>query len=194
MGAPLAVGNHLASLLVFGPIVGSALGESRRFRGDIRRRSADPTYWRLQAWQLTGLVLGVLAARSFTAATLPGPAWLWPPLGCAVGLSGVALRAWAIVSLGAHFTRYLEVTAGQQVVVDGPYRHLRHPSYVGAILILTGIGVGLGNAISLVACFTLTTIGYLERIPREEALLRDQLGEPYVSYSAQTKRLIPGVW
>ncbi len=194
MGAPLALGNHVASLLVFGPIVGSALGESRHFRGDSRRRRADPTYWRLQAWQLAGLLLGVLAARSVGAAALPEPEWVWPPVGCAIGLAGVALRTWAIASLGAQFTRYLEVREDQRVVVDGPYKYLRHPSYTGAILILTGIGVGLGNALSVVACCAFTTVGYLERIKREETLLRDELGDDYGRYAARTRRLVPGVW
>jgi protein-S-isoprenylcysteine O-methyltransferase Ste14 len=57
-----------------------------------------------------------------------------------------------------------------------------------------GVGVGLGNALSFAACLVLPAIGYIQRIPREEAMLRLELGKPYVEYSSRTKRLVPGVW
>ncbi|MGE5357679.1 MAG: methyltransferase family protein, partial [Bacteroidales bacterium] len=189
-----ALDNLAATTLVFGPLVGSVLAENRRFHGDVRRRWADRTYWQLQAWQLTGLVLGVLLAKRAPGAALPGTAWLWPVLGCAIGLAGVTLRWWAIRTLGAHFTRNLQIAADHEVVTDGPYRHLRHPSYTGAILMLTGVGIGLGNALSLAACLVLPAIGYIQRIPREEALLTQELGRPYTDYASHTRRLVPGVW
>ena len=89
---PLALTNPVATALVFGPLVGSVLLESRRFRGDSRRRRSDRTYWQLQAWQLAGLILGVLFARAVPQAAFGGPEWLWPLLGCTVGLSGATLR------------------------------------------------------------------------------------------------------
>jgi protein-S-isoprenylcysteine O-methyltransferase len=114
--------------------------------------------------------------------------------GCAVGLAGVALRWWAIRTLGAHFTRQLQIGQRHRLVDDGPYRHLRHPSYTGAILMFAGVGIGLGNALSIAACVILPAAGYLQRIPREEALLRSELGEPYSEYASRTPRLVPGVY
>jgi protein-S-isoprenylcysteine O-methyltransferase Ste14 len=194
MSDPLALSNFVATLLVFGAPVVSVLIENRRFRGDARTRWSDPTYWQLEAWQIAGLVLGVLLAKQFPGAALPGNEWLRPALGCAVGLAGVTLRWWAIRTLGVHFTRNLQVAAGQTVVVDGPYEYLRHPSYTGAILMFAGVGIGLGNALGIAACFLLPVIGFIRRIPREEALLRGELGEPYSEYASHTRRLLPGVW
>ncbi len=194
MSTSLALDNPIATVIVFGPLVGSIVVESRRFRGDVRSRMADRTYWQLQAWQIAGLVLGVLFAREVPVAALPGDEWLWAVLGCAIGLTGVALRWWAIRTLGQHFTRNLPIGAGHELVVDGPYRHLRHPSYTGAILMLAGVGVGLANLLSLAACLLLPAIGYAQRIPREEALLREELGQPYAEYARHTRRLLPGVW
>jgi protein-S-isoprenylcysteine O-methyltransferase Ste14 len=96
--------------------------------------------------------------------------------------------------LGARFTRDLQVAEDHEIVVDGPYRHVRHPSYTGAILMFAGVGVGLGNALSLAVCLVLPAVGYLERIPREEELLHRQLGEPYADYARRTRRLVPGVY
>jgi protein-S-isoprenylcysteine O-methyltransferase len=153
-----------------------------------------PFVARLQAWQIAGLVLGVVAAKKIPGAALPGGRWLWPAIGCVVALGGVALRWWAIRTLGRHFTRDLQVTADHTLVQRGPYRVLRHPSYTGAMLMFAGVGVGLGNAVSLAACVLLPAIGYVQRIRREEALLRQQLGAPYDDYARVTRRLVPGIW
>ena len=58
----------------------------------------------------------------------------------------------------------------------------------------TGVGLGLGNALSIAACLVLSAAGYIQSIPREEAILRRELGEPYVEYASRTRRLLPGVW
>jgi protein-S-isoprenylcysteine O-methyltransferase Ste14 len=86
------------------------------------------------------------------------------------------------------------VAVDHRLVVGGPYRHLRHPSYTGAILMFVGVGVGLGNWLSLAACLVLPAVGYVQRIPREEALLRQELGEPYAEYARHTDRLVPSLW
>jgi protein-S-isoprenylcysteine O-methyltransferase Ste14 len=194
MSNPLALDNLGATGLVFGPLVGSVLAENRRFGGDLRRRYSDRTYWQLQAWQLAGLVSAVLLAKGVPGATLPGSPWLWVVLGCAVGLAGVTLRWWAIRTLGKQFTRNLQVGSDHELVVAGPYRYVRHPSYTGAILMLAGVGLGLGNALSLAACLVLPAIGYIQRISREEELLQRELGEPYAEYASQRRRLVPGVY
>ena len=59
---------------------------------------------------------------------------------------------------------------------------------------LAGVGVGLGNALGLVACLVLPTIGYIQRIRREEKLLRQELGESYIDYASRRRRLVPGVY
>lgn len=194
MSDPLALDNLGATALVFGPLVGSVLAENRRFSGDVRRRYTDRTYWELQAWQFAGLFSGVLFAKEAPGAALPRSQWLWVVLGCAVGLIGVTLRWWAIRTLGGQFTRNLQVDADHVLVVGGPYRYIRHPSYTGAILMLAGVGLGLGNALSLGACLVLSAIGYIRRIPREEALLNRELGEPYIEYASNKRRLVPGVY
>jgi protein-S-isoprenylcysteine O-methyltransferase len=181
-------------VLVFGPLVGSVVVEDLRFRGDSRRRARDRTYWQLQAWQLAGLFVGVWSAKALSSTALPGSGWLWAGLGGAVALGGVAIRWWAIVVLGRQFTRNLQTATDHQLVDNGPYRLLRHPSYTGAILMFAGVGIGLANWVSFAASLVLPAIGYVTRIPREEVLLRRALGEPYDDYARHTRRLVPGVW
>ena len=169
MSDPLALHNFVATLLVFGAPVGSLVVENQRFRGDTKRRWSDPTYWQLEVWQIAGLILGVLLAKQVPAAALPERKRVaLARVGvCRVGLTGVALRWWAIRTLGAHSTRNLQVVADQQLVVDGPYRYLRHPSYTGAILMYAGVGIGLGNVVGLAIRVVFPAIGFVRRIPVE---------------------------
>ncbi len=109
VAAALALDNWVATTLVFAPPSHYLLLEQRRFRGDRRRRAADRTSRRLEAWQIAGLVLGIVSAKALPDAVLPGNAWLWVGVGCGISVAGIALRLWAIRTLGTHFTRYLQV-------------------------------------------------------------------------------------
>jgi protein-S-isoprenylcysteine O-methyltransferase Ste14 len=120
---------------------------------------------------------------------VPGANWFR-----AVGLVIVWLGVWAIRTLGGAFRTTVEVEHGQRVVTDGPYRWVRHPSYTGLLLITVGFGIAFANWFLLVLCVVLPSLSLLRRTKVEESELVRVLGEPYRSYSARTKRLIPGIW
>jgi protein-S-isoprenylcysteine O-methyltransferase Ste14 len=107
---------------------------------------------------------------------------------------GLVVRGSAVIALGGSFRTTVEVDTGQPVVSHGPYRWVRHPSYTGLLLILAGFGLGVGNWLALFACVALPLLGLLPRMKVEEAEMIRVLGEPYRTYRAHTKRLIPGVW
>jgi protein-S-isoprenylcysteine O-methyltransferase Ste14 len=114
--------------------------------------------------------------------------------GLAVMWSGLAVRAWAIVTLGKSFRTTVEVDPDQTVISTGPYALIRHPSYTGLLLIVLGVGLALGDWVSLIICALVPLPALLLRIRVEEAELVRVLGESYVDYEERTKRLIPGVW
>jgi protein-S-isoprenylcysteine O-methyltransferase Ste14 len=82
---------------------------------------------------------------------------------------------------------------GQVVVRSGPYRFVRHPLYLGAVLVMLGESLWLRSNLALVAMFI--PIGILiVRIHVEERFLA--LNVPgYRDYVRQVRRrLIPGIW
>jgi protein-S-isoprenylcysteine O-methyltransferase Ste14 len=115
-------------------------------------------------------------------------------LGASLTVGGTLFRQWAIRTLGAYFTRSVRVSADQRVVQGGPYRRVRHPSYAGAILAAAGVGLALGNALSLALLIAAVLPGFAYRILVEEKALGETLGEPYLAYRTRTKRLIPFIW
>jgi protein-S-isoprenylcysteine O-methyltransferase Ste14 len=120
----------------------------------------------------------------------------WPifVLGALLTAAGIAFRQWAIFVLGRFFTVYVRVSEGQTVVESGPYRVLAHPSYTGMVLVFLGIGLMLGNWLSLACLGILPTAGLVIRIRVEERALLAGIGEPYRRFLATRSRLVPGVW
>lgn len=109
-------------------------------------------------------------------------------------LGGVALRVWANETLGRYFTRTLRVSTDQSVVSAGPYRLLRHPGYLGDILLWSGAAFTTLNWIAFVVVTLATFLAYSYRIHVEEAMLQETLGAPYRAYASHTRRLIPFIY
>ena len=107
---------------------------------------------------------------------------------------GLATRVWAVAALGGAFRTTVEVDRDQAVVTTGPYKWIRHPSYAGLLLIGAGLGLALGNWLSVFACLLLPLPALAWRIRVEEAELSRVLGHAYRAYQARTARLIPGLW
>ena len=114
--------------------------------------------------------------------------------GIGVMALGIALRIWSSRVLGSYFTRTLRTAPEQRVVSDGPYRLVRHPGYLGDILLWTGAACATLNWIAFGVLTVVTLIAYGYRIRVEEAMLREALGEPYRAYMARTRRLIPFIY
>jgi protein-S-isoprenylcysteine O-methyltransferase Ste14 len=114
--------------------------------------------------------------------------------GLAVMWAGLALRAWAVLSLGASFRTTVEVDPGQPVVARGPYRWIRHPSYSGLLLLVAGFGLAAGGWLSLAACLVIPLAPIVWRIRVEEAELERVLGDAYRGYASGRARLVPRLW
>lgn len=114
--------------------------------------------------------------------------------GLAAMALGMALRAWAIATLGMSFRTTVETHADQQVCQAGPYRLVRHPAYSGVLLICTGFGIAVQNWLSLLLAVVPPLAALLYRIRVEEKELAASLGPAYVQYQRRTRKLVPWVW
>jgi protein-S-isoprenylcysteine O-methyltransferase Ste14 len=147
---------------------------------------------------LVAISLGAAIAVAGLASSLAPASLRIPAGGRGAGIVvmwlGLATRVSAIVALGGAFRTTVEVDPGQAVVSTGPYRWIRHPSYLGLLLIVAGFGVALGSWLSLAACLVLPLPGLVRRIHVEEAELNLVLGDAYRRYQSNTARLVPGLW
>jgi protein-S-isoprenylcysteine O-methyltransferase Ste14 len=114
--------------------------------------------------------------------------------GIVLWLSGAFFRFYSMLTLGRFFTYDVAISAGQSLVERGPYRWLRHPSYLGSLLAYIGFGMTLTNWLAIFLPALCLGIAYVYRIRVEEAALRQGLGAPYQDYMRRTWRLIPFVF
>ncbi len=107
----------------------------------------------------------------------------------ALGLM-VDLRVFKENSYGASTIQRME---GQKVITTGPYALVRHPMYVGVLIMVVGVPLALGSWWSLLTVLAGIAILVL-RILDEERMLRDQLAG-YAAYAREVRyRLVPGLW
>ena len=106
---------------------------------------------------------------------------------------GLALRAWSMQTLGAHYSRTLRTEADHLLVETGPYRLVRHPGYTGSLLTWTGFALSSRSLPVVVSVAGLLGAAYRRRMTAQEQLLNREL-PGYAEYTKRTKRLIPRVW
>jgi protein-S-isoprenylcysteine O-methyltransferase Ste14 len=123
--------------------------------------------------------------------TLGGDSVRW--LGLAILVVGGVLRIWPMFVLGHRFSGLVAIQPGHELVTQGPYRHVRHPSYLGMMLGFVGWALVFRSSVGLVAA-ALGIPLLVARIESEEALLASRFGDRYAEYRCRTWRLIPGVY
>jgi protein-S-isoprenylcysteine O-methyltransferase Ste14 len=123
----------------------------------------------------------------------------WSPVPTAICLVGDVLVAvgvgvvMLVVIQNSHAAPTVRVEADQKLVATGLYGLVRHPMYMGNVVMLTGIPLALGSYWGLVL-FVPGLIVLALRIRDEEKLLREQL-DGYREYTQKVRyRLVPCMW
>ncbi|MBV9930143.1 MAG: isoprenylcysteine carboxylmethyltransferase family protein [Alphaproteobacteria bacterium] len=115
-------------------------------------------------------------------------------IGTALAWSGIAFRLWAVRTLGRYFRVTVTTQDDHRLIDSGPYRRLANPSYTGAVVTLTALGIAIGNWLSVAALLLLPIAGFAVRIRVEEASLARRFGDGFAAYRRARWALIPFVW
>jgi len=139
------------------------------------------------------------------------PAFLAGSLALAVG--GL-LRLYCSLTLGKFWSFQLSVRKGHRLVTRGPYSVVRHPSYAAYLIQFVGLIAVSGSQGSWIResgvlhmrfakvlaaiyffLFTLGVFTGIRRVPLEDEMLHNALGEEWESWAKEVKyRLVPGVY
>jgi protein-S-isoprenylcysteine O-methyltransferase Ste14 len=140
---------------------------------------------------LAWLVIMPLDAVRFHWSQMPG----WLQMVGAILLLGSFYLFFLIFRENAYLSPAVRIQAerGQTVVSTGPYRYVRHPMYVTAIILLVGTTLLLGSWYGFIVVLILV-VAIAVRAVQEERTLRAEL-PGYAAYTAQVKyRFVPYVW
>jgi protein-S-isoprenylcysteine O-methyltransferase len=158
------------------------------------KRKITSTRDRGSLWLLYGLItLGYTLSFSI-GATKTGRIYPWNAffaLGMVLIALGLTVRVYSILTLKQFFTYSVAKVENQKIVETGLYKFIRHPGYLGQLVIFFGISTSLSNWLSVLLMMVTVTIGYLYRIQVEERFMLEEMGENYLKYQARTKRIIP---
>jgi protein-S-isoprenylcysteine O-methyltransferase Ste14 len=121
------------------------------------------------------------------------PAWLRPlgwillPAGAMTGLTCVILFLTTGRGTPAPFD------PPKVFVATGPYRYVRNPMYVGAILALIGGGLALRSVSILALAGAFWALSHLMVVLNEEPALERRFGASFVRYKGQVRRWLPRI-
>lgn len=92
-----------------------------------------------------------------------------------------------------HASALVEVEANQKVVSTGPYALVRHPMYIGALILLIGMPLALGSLWGVLTIIPITAVIVWRLLDEERFLTKNLPG--YAEYKKQVMyRLIPSIF
>jgi protein-S-isoprenylcysteine O-methyltransferase Ste14 len=144
----------------------------------------------------TFLLIGMLALAGLDAGRFR---WAPAPLALQIlGWLGAAFSGfmvWWTVSVNTFLSRTVRIQDDrhQQVIDSGPYSHIRHPMYLGIIILMVSIPLLLGSIWALIPGI-LISILFLVRTALEDRTLQREL-PGYAEYTRRVYyRLFPRIW
>ncbi|GMR15147.1 MAG: hypothetical protein BMS9Abin30_0768 [Gammaproteobacteria bacterium] len=106
----------------------------------------------------------------------------------------LVLTGLAIAAFGQVFRIYAAgfIHKNQQLASTGPYALVRHPLYLGNILILIGFSLAAANPYVWIALIVFFLIWYPAAIAYEDSKLEDIFGDEWRAWSKNIRAVIPG--
>ncbi len=145
-------------------------------------------------WLLFALISLGYALSFFVGVAKIGGVYPWNTffiIGLTLIVIGLVIRVHSITTLKQFFTYSVARVENHKIIDTGLYKFIRHPGYLGQLIIFMGISTAISNWLSILIMMISIICGYFYRIKVEERFMIEQLGDDYLNYQKRTKRIIP---
>lgn len=187
VGVAFSVGLAIAYLVRRGQIWNADEGKIYT-----NEEKGDRSFWLIT---LGMIALFYLSPLEYLIFGIAGSITIWKKLaGFGMILFGTLLFIWARRTLGAGYSGHASITEDQILVQTGPYRIIRHPAYLGYLLMALGVALGYWSLAGILSVILLILPSVIYRSGVEERMLAAHFGKEYQLFAKKTKRLIPGIW
>ncbi len=115
-------------------------------------------------------------------------------IGTILVILGLIIRISSILTLKQQFTYTVTQIENHELIETGLYKSIRHPGYLGQLIIFTGIAASLSNWLSILFMLVPVLLGFIYRIRVEEKFMVEQMGQKYIDYQKRTKKLFSGIY
>ena len=168
------------------------------FLGDILTSGSSAGYQQVGEMSLEDrlrALVRVLIVLTAVADRTAGPAAAHPAylslLGIALALLGITLQRRAAAAFRVVDTPMFVTARPTTLVTSGIFRYMRHPGYVGLVLVTLGAVLLLRSLWAAAIALVVYSVWLGFRIRREEAVLREVFGRDYDAWAARTRRFLP---
>ena len=116
---------------------------------------------------LYGLITLGYALSFSIGATKIGRMYFWNTffaIGMVSLLLGSLIRIHSILTLKQFFTYSVAKVENHKIIATGLYKFIRHPGYLGQLMIFMGISISISNWFSILLMMIPVSLGYLYRM------------------------------
>jgi len=166
-------------------------------RNQRSKRKISASGDRRSLWLLTYSISVGFWLSFIMASTKIGRIYHWDiffAIGSFIVFIGLIIRVTSILTLNKQFTYTVTIIDNHELIERGIYKKIRHPGYLGQLIIFFGISACLSNWLSILLMIIPVLLGYLNRINVEEKFMVRHMGQKYLDYQSRTRRLIPAVY
>jgi protein-S-isoprenylcysteine O-methyltransferase Ste14 len=190
--------ENVAMFIAMGLWLGSEITITRRGKGLVKEeRRGKATNALILSVSMASIVVATFVgflAKFMDIRWLYSPVSLISDIGLGLIVVGVVIRCAAVLTLRENFTVDVAIVENHTLVKTGIFRLIRHPSYLGALLCLLGLGISYVNWLSIIILIIPNCFTIFIRMNEEEKVLVERFGDEYRKYMTDTKRLIPFVY
>lgn len=103
----------------------------------------------------------------------------------------IPLKYWAIKTLEEYWSPHIRIKANHELIKEGPFKYVRHPTYLGGILELFGIPLFANSYFTLLTASVFRLFIILTRMKLEEKALIETFRAKYSEYMREVWPLLP---